>query len=1125
MAQELQLLANDVKDIVEYGDRLYYFTSAGVDVYDLTTKNRVAWAEVSNVTCGAVNSMGVYIGTSNQGILFVSAAGIQAGDSTGNVVAKYSTTTDPAISSNVIVSMAATGMALVACFDTGGIYQKDTSTSVFFTFIGVADKVVCGDKYVVFKTGNTVRSMPLPLGNFNISSGMELPGSVVNGAVQRLSYYNTSTSDANHWDTNPVVVGDYVLAHNDILDGNLIFYKMVPPEELLLSHNISLPPNLGLFGVTSDGLVIGMGPSSPYVFSLRVNNNTDEISMPYSNTSSVSSTTYAYSDSVLLRMSVSSSTIAGRLFTRDKDAFDEYIDTFTARTVVGLPPLNRSGGMALGGDEGRLLAFVSANSNTVRLFLLDETNTFVPQGPNDFDLGFSTNSSPIIMAWSSDYSRIAIADMGTPTLKILELQPDNSLLLKISHTFPDTIVSMGWSKDGTHLMVSYYSGTSQFYRFTVCKPLPELLNQVYTSGTSRSFHRMYFGDDRLVGVGTYTDSWPSTAKTTYLVGYDLVNYNIPQMGTVLNDISVGDSLFLGTDLGLQICDPLGRSFENVQTNSEILKVSATEGASEQSGFVSYVESMGGSFNFRIMNLKSRSMVVTRESSTVIGGLWYGGGELFSYGTTLDKIGGDYESRNLTLLGTQVKKIVRKGDYLFHFTEAGVDVHVMATWQRKCYAAIPNVTCGAVNDHGAYLGTAANGVYHLPWDDVVAGSGDITASVSLKYGTGTIPSIASGVITGVAASIRSIFITTGGGIYFTYDSGGNALSSDETVIDAKAPDIVGLRRASEVPAPGYTELPETWSAFGRHSSLLYADINSGGIQTRALSGGTKYTAICYGPEMPQLDSFDVSATWIRGVAASSSVFIQEGLMWWTGDDYEQGGYGVRILYYGSEFRLYLLRIQGNGGYSAVTSTFHNSINFMPFYPVVGELYTIRFRKETLSSGDTLLSWKAWHDGDSEPPFKSIQVTNGAPGVGRLGLGVTGENQSGVVTHSLNINDTYGLVHVPEDYDSRVGFARQNSVDLKNTPATSWGIEGSLAIADANDFKFGQSKDDRFIATDQGIVLWDNEPTQLLIDNVGPVKNVTSIHATPNARRGQGLIAYGTSDGNGNGQFGVIDLAQV
>lgn len=68
-------------------------------------------------------------------------------------------------------------------------------------------------------------------------------------------------------------------------------------------------------------------------------------------------------------------------------------------------------------------------------------------------------------------------------------------------------------------------------------------------------------------------------------------------------------------------------------------------------------------------------------------------------------------------------------------------------------------------------------------------------------------------------------------------------------------------------------------------------------------------------------------------------------------------------------------------------------------------------------------------------------------------------------------------------------------------------------------------DLFIATDAGISIWDGSTATNITTPLATVLDVQSIHPTSTASKNSGLLAYGTSDGEGGGRFGVLDLSEV
>lgn len=59
----MDLQSTQIKQIVDRGGLLYLFSEGGVDIYRQDTWQRQAWASLPGVRCGAVNDLGVWLGT------------------------------------------------------------------------------------------------------------------------------------------------------------------------------------------------------------------------------------------------------------------------------------------------------------------------------------------------------------------------------------------------------------------------------------------------------------------------------------------------------------------------------------------------------------------------------------------------------------------------------------------------------------------------------------------------------------------------------------------------------------------------------------------------------------------------------------------------------------------------------------------------------------------------------------------------------------------------------------------------------------------------------------------------------------------------------------------------------
>lgn len=120
----LSLQSSTVKGYAERGGLVYVFTAGGVDLYrpDLRGWTRIGFAALTNVTCGAVNEVGAWLGTSDRGVWFVTDLD---GDSTPRLVNIYRETgagsVVPILSDNVL-GMCGDGSRLLVISDAGADY-------------------------------------------------------------------------------------------------------------------------------------------------------------------------------------------------------------------------------------------------------------------------------------------------------------------------------------------------------------------------------------------------------------------------------------------------------------------------------------------------------------------------------------------------------------------------------------------------------------------------------------------------------------------------------------------------------------------------------------------------------------------------------------------------------------------------------------------------------------------------------------------------------------------------------------------------------------------------------------------------------------------------------------------
>ncbi len=122
----MNLLSADIKNIDEYNDRLFVFSASGVDVYRKTDWRRVMTASITT-TCGCVNNIGIFIGTSN-GVYYL-PHGLSGVQGTALNLLFNATTTWLLLQDAEIVSMSGHGNDLLICTAAGTDYMPDMVTT------------------------------------------------------------------------------------------------------------------------------------------------------------------------------------------------------------------------------------------------------------------------------------------------------------------------------------------------------------------------------------------------------------------------------------------------------------------------------------------------------------------------------------------------------------------------------------------------------------------------------------------------------------------------------------------------------------------------------------------------------------------------------------------------------------------------------------------------------------------------------------------------------------------------------------------------------------------------------------------------------------------------------------
>jgi len=213
---QLNLLGNTVKHITEYNGNIYHFTESGVDVHRLSDKVKIAYASLSNVTCGDVNDNAIYLSTSVSGVYKLPLSSIATGgDRTADLVQQYTTSTTPSIQSNNVRSLAAISTYMVLSTDAGIDYFPNTTTAYKMTALD-CHKVCIDNLHIYFINGNQAYIHGRPSGDWSLGHCRPTSNLKTNETlVQELPFIqigtggNATASSGDYavlgWETTPFI--------------------------------------------------------------------------------------------------------------------------------------------------------------------------------------------------------------------------------------------------------------------------------------------------------------------------------------------------------------------------------------------------------------------------------------------------------------------------------------------------------------------------------------------------------------------------------------------------------------------------------------------------------------------------------------------------------------------------------------------------------------------------------------------------------------------------------------------------------------------------------------------------------------------------------------------------------
>ncbi|MDW7643459.1 MAG: LamG domain-containing protein [Desulfuromonadales bacterium] len=470
---------------------------------------------------------------------------------------------------------------------------------------------------------------------------------------------------------------------------------------------------------------------------------------------------------------------------------------------------------------------------------------------------------------------------------------------------------------------------------------------------------------------------------------------------------------------------------------------------------------------------------------------------------------------LTLLGTTVKKIVGYGANLYHFTEAGLDVHTQAEGTRLAWASLANVTCGAVNDNGIYLGTSAAGVYFLPHSSVSTG-GDRTADLVQQLTTTSTPALLSNAVTGLVGRGTKLLATTGGGVNYLPDTltvykytdvaGCSAPAISTTAIAYVASDGIAYTKA--YPSADWATATGVPLATNPFLSFDGVDdnVNCGDVLDMGLSDRT----------------YEI---WLRTTQSVSSFCLSKSISkvepcrWGLAPVFDNG----KPLFFSNFVNVDILTeattAVNDGAWHHLAVTIDRSANITLYVDGVAEAVTdisahaavdfqsANFFRIGAYTGSTVSSTTWLFDGD----ISEVRVWD-------MALSPTDIQNNMYATLTGSEPGLLALYNFEDTGSTLTDSAGTN--DGLITGGT-WGNEPVPPEA-INDLSYGG---DLFAATDDGVIVWDGFSSKTLTTELGTVQNVVAIHPGSTATKTTGYLAYGTSDGVDGGQFGVLNMAEV
>jgi len=184
----LDTQSTTVKTYAYLGDKVFIFSAGGVDIYQTSyiSWSRLGYAALSNVTSGAVNANGIWLGTSDRGVW---QCPIGNGDLTSQLQQYYAVSgTSYAIQSDDINSLAGIDTKLLVCHSLGAEYFASPGLPHQYSD-EETDNAAINGTYIAYSVASGLETLAFPSNNWTAEETFRLNvPTISNDTVNNLSY-------------------------------------------------------------------------------------------------------------------------------------------------------------------------------------------------------------------------------------------------------------------------------------------------------------------------------------------------------------------------------------------------------------------------------------------------------------------------------------------------------------------------------------------------------------------------------------------------------------------------------------------------------------------------------------------------------------------------------------------------------------------------------------------------------------------------------------------------------------------------------------------------------------------------------------------------------------------------